>query len=56
MDKMKNKEKVLIPAGVFYECCADCGWSRPDPGANWPVYCDYKRTHVKANDYCGYYK
>lgn len=53
----KMEQNIKIPEGCFArECCANCGWSEYDAGANWTTYCNYKRTHVRADDYCGYYK
>ena len=55
--RYKQNQAVQSPEGWFArECCANCGWSEYDAGANWPTYCNYKRTHVRADDYCGYYK
>lgn len=57
MQKNNSEFKVELPIGFFEErCCANCGWSEEDPTANWKWYCNYKRTHVRATDYCGYYK
>lgn len=33
--------------------CFLCIYCRKDPGSNWGWYCDYKRTHVRPDDYCG---
>lgn len=38
------------------KCCRDCRYSDYDAGANWKWYCSRKRTHVRADDYCGYFE
>lgn len=35
--------------------CCRCVHCERDPGSNWGWYCNYRRTHVKPNDYCGNY-
>lgn len=35
--------------------CFKCVFCEKDPGSNSGWYCCRKRTHVRYNDYCGYF-
>ena len=35
--------------------CFLCIYCQKDPGSNWGWYCNRKRTHVRPDDYCGYF-
>lgn len=36
--------------------CFKCIYCERDWGSNWGWYCNRKRTHVRPDDYCGYFE
>ncbi len=57
MNRKYLKKNIVIPNGNFCrECCANCRHGEEDSTANWKVYCNRKRTHVRPEDRCGYYE
>ena len=49
-NKIKEEQKMAEERKCFL-----CIYCRRDPGSNWGWYCDRKSTHVRPEDYCGYF-